>query len=282
MNELTIPQNQLRVVSPLGDIGITLLRDDDELALTRWAGREVNFGALGVDEIWQNIKYIILTEYFSVVLDREFGMDYTMVDKPMPVAMLMFNQEVAMKIAMYEPRAQFESIDYDGANIEGKLNAHIKCRVTVTSGTSIEPSPDISEPQYYVRQITPEQLRDLPDEIKEGAYTTPMGTILVPVPGPQGPMGPPGGPGGPPGPQGDKGPIGDQGPIGPQGPIGDQGPQGPGGGAQGDPGVRGSLWFSGHGNPTMFAGLRTNDHYLNVDNGDIWEFQGGTRGWVRQ
>lgn len=282
MNEGIIPLNQLRIVSPFAEVGITVSTDADELGLTRFASRWIDFGALGIDEIWQNIKFIILTEYFSVVLDREFGFNYTMVDKPMPIAMLMFDQEVAMKVSMYEPRAQFESVQYDGANIEGKLSAHVRCRVVATSGQPTELVPEALEPEYYIKSITLEQLRDLPEKLKQGAQQMPGGIILVPVPGPPGAQGPPGGVGDK-GPTGDKGPEGDQGqqgPIGDKGPEGDQGPPGPGGGPEGPAGVRGSMWFSGHGNPVIMAGLRTGDHYLDVDTGNIWEFT-GTR-WIRK
>jgi phage baseplate assembly protein W len=81
----------------------------------------IDFGATGLLEVYQNVKYIILTEYFSVVLDREFGFNLTMVDKPIPIAELMFDQEAGFKIPLYEPRAIFESVSYEGDNIDGHL-----------------------------------------------------------------------------------------------------------------------------------------------------------------
>lgn len=252
MNEAIIPINQLRAVQPFGGIGLTLLTDADEIGLTKFASSMIDFGATGVEEIYQNIKFILKTEYFSVVLDREFGTNYTMVDKPIPIAMLMLDQEVAMKISLYEPRAIFEEIVYSGDGIEGKLEANVKCRLVVTTGQEGMAVAG-EEPQYVVRGLTLEQLAGLPAEIREGAVQKATGIILVP-----GPMGPPG----------------RQGEIGPQGPPGETGPAG------GPAGSRGSLWFSGHGNPTSTTGVRTNDHYLDVDSGNIWIFEGIR--WVKK
>jgi hypothetical protein len=52
---------------------------------------------------------------------------------------------------------------------------------------------------------------------------------------------------------------------------GAMGPQGP----AGAPGVRGSLWFQGNGDPAVpAADLLPNDLYLNTVNGDIWQYNG--------
>ena len=104
----------------------------DELGFA-YLSAEIDFGATGRNEIHQNIKYIVLTEYFSVPLDREFGLEYSMVDKPMAVAEAIFSQEVAMKISLYEPRAQFRSIDFTRDEMIGKLSPDIKVVLLTTS-----------------------------------------------------------------------------------------------------------------------------------------------------
>jgi hypothetical protein len=93
----------------------------------------INFAATGVKEIVQNVKYIVLTDYYSVPLDREFGFDATMVDKPMPVAELMLQQEIAFKIAFYEPRCVFEEVNFTGDGMEGHLIPSV--RIGLYSGT---------------------------------------------------------------------------------------------------------------------------------------------------
>ena len=97
----------------------------DELGFAYLDG-DIDFGATGRNEIFQNIKYIVLTEYFSVPLDREFGMNYSMVDKPMHIAEAILSQEVAMKISLYEPRAQFRQIDFVRDEMVGKLSPSVK------------------------------------------------------------------------------------------------------------------------------------------------------------
>jgi microcystin-dependent protein/phage baseplate assembly protein W len=98
----------------------------------RYLTRDIDFGATGADEVYQNVKYILLTEYFSVPLDREFGMDFTMVDKPMQIAEAMLSQEVAMKIAFYEPRCQFREISFGGNAADGKLAPKVIIEILVT------------------------------------------------------------------------------------------------------------------------------------------------------
>lgn len=271
------------ITSPLGKLDVTLLREregyGDELGLTRFAPKWIDFGALGIDEIYQNIKFILLTPYFSVVLDREFGTNYTMVDKPMPVAMMMFDQEVAMKISMYEPRVMFESVEHNGANIEGKLETNVRCRIVITEQQILEatiPEEEEWEPPVFTWQ----QIGELPIDLREGIVELPRGYVLVP--GPPGPPGPAGSPGGAQGPPGPAGPIGQMGPPGLAGPPGPVGPAGPSGGPEGPQGARGSMWFSGQGDPIFTTGVRVNDHYLDVDTGNVWMFEGGSRGWVRR
>jgi len=56
------------------------------------------------------------------------------------------------------------------------------------------------------------------------------------------------------------------GPPGPQGPLGPIGPAG----------VRGSLWFDGSGAPSSIIGTEEGDYYLDVDNGDVYLYDGVT------
>jgi phage baseplate assembly protein W len=102
--------------------------------------QDIDFGAVGVNEVFQNVKFILLTEYFSVPLDREFGMDFSMVDRPIPVAEAMLSQEIAMKIALYEPRCQFTDVTFDGDAISGKLAPSVTIEIISTEeATSLVP-----------------------------------------------------------------------------------------------------------------------------------------------
>jgi uncharacterized protein len=99
---------------------------------TVYLDQDIDFGATGLYEVFQNVKYILLTALRSVPLDREFGMNFTMIDKPIPVAEAMLSQEIAMKIAMYEPRCQFEKIDFDQNAIAGKLSPSVTIAILTT------------------------------------------------------------------------------------------------------------------------------------------------------
>ncbi|HXB10652.1 MAG TPA: hypothetical protein VNZ45_01595 [Bacteroidia bacterium] len=122
--------------SPFGELELVLTNvgEDNTVDVTnRLSNPLIDFGATGVYEIYQNLRFIMTTAYYSVVLDREFGFDMTIVDKPKPVAKLVLPQEVAMKIALYEPdRIFFEDVSYT-EDLEGKLNPRVKARIVVTT-----------------------------------------------------------------------------------------------------------------------------------------------------
>jgi phage baseplate assembly protein W len=185
----------------------------DELGFAYLSG-DIDFGAVGRDEIMQNLRYIILTEYFSVPLDREFGFDYSMIDKPMAIAEAVLAQEVAMKISLYEPRAQFRSISYVRDELIGKLSPSVVVALLTTNELPPRvlpsgPTAVAGAPGKVIEEV------DLP-----GFYATLV--ALAKVQGPPGPTGATGPPG-PPGPQGVQGVQGNVGPIGPAGPQGDPG-----------------------------------------------------------
>lgn len=64
-------------------------------------------------EIIQNVRTIISTTQFSVPLDRRFGIDGTVIDLPLPVAMARISAEVIRAITEYEPRCRVVSVDFE-------------------------------------------------------------------------------------------------------------------------------------------------------------------------
>lgn len=93
----------------------------------------IDFGAVGEREVFQNVKYALLTTVYSVPLDREFGIDATFVDKPIPIAQIVLSQEVALKIGLYEPRARFRDVSFEGDGLEGKLEPTIEIEIDLSS-----------------------------------------------------------------------------------------------------------------------------------------------------
>jgi hypothetical protein len=63
--------------------------------------------------------------------------------------------------------------------------------------------------------------------------------------------------------------------IGPAGPTGATGAEGP----QGDTGQRGSVWYSGVGDPGYIPGQMVGDMYLDEASGNVWRFDGDM--WLR-
>lgn len=85
----------------------------------------VNFSPSSeLEEILQNVRTIIGTRKGTVPLDRDFGLDWSFVDKPINVAQALVSAEVAKQVRKYEPRARIISIslveDLAGA-LDGKM-----------------------------------------------------------------------------------------------------------------------------------------------------------------
>ena len=92
----------------------------------------INFAPATVaEEILQNIKCILSTVKFSVPLDRDFGIDASMVDMPIDVAKAKLVPEIFMAIAKYEPRATVIDISWEG-DIQGILRPKVQVRIDET------------------------------------------------------------------------------------------------------------------------------------------------------
>lgn len=72
-------------------------------------------------EVIQNVRTIITTIQGTVPLDRDFGIDVDVIDKPINVVRPLLVKEIKEKLEKYEPRAKLVSINWDGDSMEGKL-----------------------------------------------------------------------------------------------------------------------------------------------------------------
>jgi phage baseplate assembly protein W len=63
-------------------------------------------------EILQNLIVLFLTPKFSQMLDRDLGLDLTLVDKPMPVAQNMLVSEIMQATQQFEPRVRIEDVSF--------------------------------------------------------------------------------------------------------------------------------------------------------------------------
>lgn len=62
------------------------------------------------EEVSQNVRMIIGTPKGSVPLDREFGLDFDVIDQPMPRAKALTEVDIVEQVGRYEPRARVLSI----------------------------------------------------------------------------------------------------------------------------------------------------------------------------
>lgn len=89
----------------------------------------IDFGATGIAEILQNIRTILTTSTFSVPLHREFGVNATMLDAPLPVARARLTVEIISAIQRWEPRAKVIKVIYEGDGLEGIIKPKVRVRI---------------------------------------------------------------------------------------------------------------------------------------------------------
>ena len=88
--------------------------------------KEINFAPSNVvEEIIQNVRTICTTPKYSVPMDREFGLEADMVDRPTPKAMAAIQAEIIQAIRKYEPRCKVKKIFFDGDK-DGKLTVRVR------------------------------------------------------------------------------------------------------------------------------------------------------------
>lgn len=71
-------------------------------------------------EILQNVLMILLTEKYSVPLDREFGIDGRIVDAPINQTSRI-TAAAAQAIRTYEPRARLKRVNFSGDATQGQV-----------------------------------------------------------------------------------------------------------------------------------------------------------------
>ena len=72
-----------------------------------------------IEEIAQNVRTILNTMQNTVPLDREFGIDASLIDMPITAAKARATANIATAINNYEPRARVKEVHFSGDNLEG-------------------------------------------------------------------------------------------------------------------------------------------------------------------
>ena len=80
------------------------------------------------EEVAQNVRMIITTPKGSVPLDRDFGLDFSVVDRPMPMARALMEVDIVSQVGRYEPRAKVIKVDWlqdDAAAMDGRATPQV-------------------------------------------------------------------------------------------------------------------------------------------------------------
>jgi Bacteriophage baseplate protein W len=93
----------------------------------------LNLGAVGLEEVLQNVMIICSSRVGDQVADRRFGTRWNFIDAPQNIAPMLVLQEVLAAINYYEPRCTFRNIRFlrDESNFAVTI-----CQITI----SIDPS----------------------------------------------------------------------------------------------------------------------------------------------
>lgn len=89
---------------------------------------KINFGATGVEEILQNVAFILSSVIFSCPLDREFAWDPD-VDSPIQVATARNIARVTSAIRQHEPRATVIRVEMRGDPLNGVLKPAVRVSI---------------------------------------------------------------------------------------------------------------------------------------------------------
>lgn len=65
-----------------------------------------------VEDVLQNVAVILSTPKGSVPLMRDFGLDMSFLDRPIPVAKVMLFREVREALEIWEPRATLVDVEF--------------------------------------------------------------------------------------------------------------------------------------------------------------------------
>ena len=91
--------------------------------------KDINFAPANlVEEVAQNVRTICTTSKYSVPLDRLFGVNAVIVDRPTPRAIAEMQAELIQAIRKFEPRCRVKKVSFDG-DVDGKLTAKVRIEI---------------------------------------------------------------------------------------------------------------------------------------------------------
>jgi phage baseplate assembly protein W len=77
-------------------------------------------------EIIQNVRHLLATPEMTVIFNREFGLNFSNLDKPLNIVKTRLIIDINKKIRRYEPRAIIEDIEFQGDAETGYINPIVR------------------------------------------------------------------------------------------------------------------------------------------------------------
>jgi len=84
--------------------------------------KPLKLGLTGIEEIAQNIRLILSTPKGSIPLDRNFGINWDLIDKSFPATIQLLKAEVVKAVETYEPRVKVKEVKVKDATPDGRLS----------------------------------------------------------------------------------------------------------------------------------------------------------------
>ena len=81
-----------------------------------------------IEEILQSVLMILLTEKYTVPMDREFGVDARFIDAPVN-RQSQLTAAVAQAIRTFEPRARLKKVNFGGDMVAGQIISSVSIEI---------------------------------------------------------------------------------------------------------------------------------------------------------
>lgn len=85
----------------------------------------IDLNNVDIKGIYENLKILFSTPVGSVVLDRNFGIDWSVMDMPLQKAKALLTIEYIEKVKRYEPRVKVTQVSFEVSSIEGILKPKV-------------------------------------------------------------------------------------------------------------------------------------------------------------
>lgn len=86
---------------------------------------EIKYESRLHEDIIKQINFLVATPVGTVACDRDFGMDMSFVDKPLPIAQTLFTAELVEKLNRYIPSVRLQKVTFENNHTGDQLTARL-------------------------------------------------------------------------------------------------------------------------------------------------------------